>query len=39
MHFHSDITLGDLGNDLASSIVGMVKQKASEGCTGSGESG
>lgn len=32
-------TLGDLGNDLANSIVGMVKQKASEGCTGSGDSG
>lgn len=31
-------TLGNLGNDLANSIVGMVKQKASEGCTGSGDS-
>ena len=30
-------TLGNLGNDLANSIAGMVKQKTGEGCTGSGD--
>jgi RTX calcium-binding nonapeptide repeat (4 copies) len=30
-------TLGNLGNDLANSIAGMVKQKTGEGCNGSGD--